>query len=73
MCCPLVNVDELNQVLIDTCCTAEVLNRNPPNLYEMDMSIAALNAPIDISIVQRVCIHLAIARDVTMATNLKQK
>jgi len=33
--------------------TAEVPDLNPPNLYEMYTSIAALNVPIDISIVQR--------------------
>jgi len=38
-----VNVDELTQVLIDACCT-QLSHR----------SIAALNAPIDISIVQRI-------------------
>jgi len=32
--------------------TAEVLDGSPPNLYEMYMSIAALHAPIDISVVQ---------------------
>jgi len=36
--------------------TAEVPDRRPPNLYEMYTSIATLNAPIDISIVQRVWI-----------------
>jgi len=50
-CCPLVNVDELTRVLIDACCTqvatltAEVLDRCPPNLYEMYTFIATLNVP----------------------------
>ena len=34
--------------------TTEVLDRSSPNLYETNTSIAALNVPIDISIVQRV-------------------
>jgi len=55
-----MDVDELTRVQIDACCTqlniitAEEPDRIPPNLYEMYTSIAALSAPIDISIVQRV-------------------
>jgi len=44
-------------VLIDACCTqltAEVPDRRPPNLYEMYITIAALNTPNNISFVEQI-------------------
>ena len=48
-CCPLVNVNELTQVLIDACCAQLSRINYRSTGYK---PITALNVPIDISIVQ---------------------